>query len=65
MSMLSLFLESVKVANRLERLNNRDGLENAERLIADQCANTPKQTAQRAASGWTTLRGAAALPTRT
>jgi len=43
MKLLSLFVESIRVANRLENMSPQAGLRHAEQFAADYCGHTPRQ----------------------
>lgn len=45
MNLLSLFAESIRVANSLEKSTARDGLDRADRFAADFCRAAPKEAA--------------------
>lgn len=51
MKLLSMFVESIRVANRLESLRPHEGVAHAERYTADFCGQMPEQTSQPGRTG--------------
>lgn len=50
MKLISMFFESIRVANRLENAGSRAGLEKAQLFVADYCGSTSPAPSQNARS---------------